>query len=78
MKKKFLIAGIGIALFAILFSIQLKPKILNSQCVGCGDCIIYCPVNCISIQTDGKAVIDTEKCINCKLCVTTCTFNAIK
>lgn len=41
----------------------------NVKCVGCLDCIPYCPVAAIGQSTDGKTVsIDAERCTECGLC----------
>lgn len=61
-----------------LFSFsQKKPIVWQERCVGCQDCISYCPVNAISF-INSKASINQQKCIDCKLCLTTCAYKAIK
>lgn len=42
-------------------------KILEERCVGCGTCLVFCPMRAIKIQ-ENKAVIDTEKCVECGVC----------
>lgn len=37
------------------------------KCVGCGNCVPYCPVSAIKI-IDRKAVIDQEVCVECGTC----------
>jgi len=39
----------------------------ESKCVGCEDCIEYCPVGAISIQEE-RAVIDRDECVECGVC----------
>jgi Fe-S-cluster-containing hydrogenase component 2 len=53
-----------------------KPSVITqSQCVGCGDCLLVCPVKAITMIR-GKAVIDPTKCIGCKLCHYICSYGA--
>ena len=46
-------------------------------CIGCGACVATCPVEAISLDEAGKAVIDAEKCIHCGACKATCPVEAI-
>ncbi len=50
----------------------------KEKCIGCGSCVNMCPVNAISFDKDGKAVIDKEKCIKCLTCENICPVQAIK
>ena len=50
----------------------------KEKCIGCGSCVNMCPVNAISFDSDGKAVIDKEKCIKCLTCENICPVQAIK
>lgn len=53
-------------------------KILGDVCVGCGECIIFCPLKAIEIN-DAIAVIDTDKCVECFNCVRNgCPVDAIQ
>ncbi|MGN0961790.1 MAG: 4Fe-4S binding protein [Christensenellales bacterium] len=49
----------------------------SNTCVGCGTCVGACPVNAISFDANGKAVIDQEICIHCGTCEGVCPVNAI-
>jgi Fe-S-cluster-containing hydrogenase component 2 len=78
MKRKIIIfTAIFLFLFTLFSTAQKKPVVWQEKCVGCSDCVSYCPVKAISI-IHGKARIDQQKCIDCKLCLTTCTYKAIK
>ncbi len=46
-------------------------------CLGCGACMSMCPVGAISMDEDGKAVIDKSICIKCKTCEGICPVGAI-
>lgn len=56
---------------------ERKPKVIDENCVGCSSCIAVCPVDAITINADGKAVIDQDLCINCGLCIEVCPHEAI-
>ena len=47
------------------------------KCIGCKQCIPYCPTNAISIK-EKKAVINQEKCTECGVCyrAEVCKVNA--
>jgi len=57
----------------------------TTLCDACGICAKACPVDCIYIETDGKAKerfmtrysIDFNKCIWCSLCTENCHANSI-
>ncbi|MDD6079266.1 MAG: SP_1767 family glycosyltransferase [bacterium] len=53
--------------------IQLIDK---KNCVGCGNCAIVCPKNCITMQADKEGflypTISTQNCIDCHLCEKAC------
>ncbi|TFG03673.1 MAG: 4Fe-4S dicluster domain-containing protein [Promethearchaeota archaeon] len=54
-------------------------KIKEDRCIGCGQCVVVCPVQAITL-IDNKAVIDKEKCVECSVCLRSanCPSNAIK
>jgi|Deesub1362A_J573_1020465.scaffolds.fasta_scaffold03217_3 NAD-dependent dihydropyrimidine dehydrogenase PreA subunit len=41
-------------------------KIDEEKCIGCGNCVPYCPVSAISLNE--KAEIDRERCVECGVC----------
>lgn len=49
----------------------------KSKCISCGTCVAICPVDAISFDKDGKAVIDKNICIHCGTCQASCPVNAI-
>ena len=50
----------------------------KKKCISCGACLNVCPVDAISWDIDGKAIIDYNKCIKCLTCEGVCPVNAIK
>jgi NAD-dependent dihydropyrimidine dehydrogenase PreA subunit len=54
-------------------------KIKEDRCIGCGQCVVVCPVQAIKL-IDKKAVIDKYLCVECSVCLRSanCPSNAIK
>lgn len=49
-----------------------------SKCNGCGKCVDFCNFNAISINGDGRVVVDKEICKGCGACETLCPESAVK
>lgn len=56
---------------------DVKPFVNSSLCIGCGTCLEWCPVQAISFDEEGRAVISSERCIGCGECRVTCPEGAI-
>ncbi|MDZ7263775.1 MAG: DUF362 domain-containing protein [candidate division KSB1 bacterium] len=56
---------------------SMKPRINIARCTGCGQCIIWCPENAITM-TGSFAAINEKICIGCGECLTVCHFEAVK
>ena len=54
-----------------------RPKLRESECVGCAKCANICPAGAITMQ-DKKAVINRDKCIRCFCCQEFCPTGAMK
>ena len=52
--------------------------VIPGDCIGCQLCVGTGPVDAISMNDCGKAVIDPELCINCGICASNCPVSAIK
>ncbi len=52
---------------------------VSNQCRGCVSraCMAVCPKGAISVDKDGKSVIDRDKCIKCGRCKAACPYDAI-
>ncbi|MGE5618717.1 MAG: DUF362 domain-containing protein [Sphingomonadaceae bacterium] len=42
-------------------------RVDQDTCIGCGECLPYCPVGAIALK-DGVAVADQELCVECGVC----------
>ena len=56
---------------------DVSPKVKEEKCIGCGDCILRCASNAISM-IETKAYISSKKCIGCGECILTCANRAIQ
>lgn len=54
----------------------IRPYIVRSKCVDCGECVRICPINCISRDVR----IDYKRCkyVRCMKCVEACRYGAIR
>lgn len=53
-----------------------KPKIVEENCVSCGQCIKNCAQDAIEFNENRKAFIIYDKCVGCGQCVAVCQFDA--
>jgi NADH-quinone oxidoreductase subunit F len=56
----------------------LKFEVVESACKKCGLCFKICPVDAVTWEKGGLAVIDKEKCTKCTSCYDACRFMAIE
>ncbi len=48
----------------------------QEKCTGCGECVVACPLEAISMKND-KAQVDPDTCGGCGACVDVCPAGAI-
>lgn len=48
----------------------------KSKCIGCGACVVECPVEALDL-VDGLVVVDPAKCIDCGKCVKVCPTDTL-
>ena len=41
---------------------------INEKCVGCGNCHAVCTMGAISLDRNGRSVVDQDKCVECSTC----------
>lgn len=56
---------------------DLRPKVQEASCIGCGSCVEHCPTGAAKLGNSGKALIDAEACIGCGDCTAVCPSGAI-
>ncbi|MFZ5516206.1 MAG: DUF362 domain-containing protein [Candidatus Zhuqueibacterota bacterium] len=56
---------------------SVSPSIDVAKCNGCGQCLLWCPENAITMN-GSVAVINRKICIGCGECLTVCHFGAVK
>lgn len=54
----------------------MKFAISESQCVECGACRRYCPVDCIAYENLQHRVL-LEQCVGCTICYAVCPADAV-
>jgi F420-non-reducing hydrogenase iron-sulfur subunit len=56
---------------------SLKVRANADLCIGCGNCVFYCPWGAPSLVSPGSVRIDLDKCHGCGLCVSMCPAFAL-
>lgn len=57
---------------------EWMPRIDQSKCTGCGECITVCPTGTLGWQNDKAALLHPELCTYCTVCEDVCPVNAIE
>ncbi len=53
------------------------PKILEELCIGCGHCVMACPLGVLKIEDKISKVINPEACDSEGRCICACPQRAI-
>jgi MinD superfamily P-loop ATPase len=53
------------------------PALDETRCVGCGDCVLLCPTNCLEMAGPLPWLPRPARCISCALCVLACPVDAL-
>ena len=59
----------------------VSPKVKNSKCIACGDCVANCAhkaISLVKVNDKKKAKIDPDKCVGCAECILVCPQQAIQ
>jgi ferredoxin len=40
----------------------------KTKCVGCGNCHAICPMEAISLDENGKSIVNQDECVECSTC----------
>ena len=56
----------------------LKFEVVENACKKCGLCFKICPVDAVTWEKGGVAIIDKNKCTKCTSCYDACRFMAIE
>ena len=51
---------------------------IGRDCVACGNCVKYCPLNTIAVHKGLYAVVDEDKCVGCGKCAKACPAEVIR
>jgi len=55
-----------------------KPKLIEANCIKCGECVEICPSGAATMSADDYPVYDLVKCIGCAQCIAMCPEMALK
>jgi ferredoxin len=46
----------------------VSMEIDKNKCVGCGNCHAVCTMGVITLDTDGKSIVNQDECVECSTC----------
>jgi formate hydrogenlyase subunit 6/NADH:ubiquinone oxidoreductase subunit I len=53
------------------------PALDETRCVGCGDCVLLCPTDCLEMAGVLPWLPRPGSCVSCTLCVLICPVEAL-
>jgi NAD-dependent dihydropyrimidine dehydrogenase PreA subunit len=53
------------------------PRLDETRCTGCGDCVAVCPVDCLEMSGPLPWLPRPADCVSCALCAVICPAQAI-
>jgi NAD-dependent dihydropyrimidine dehydrogenase PreA subunit len=53
------------------------PALDETRCIGCGDCVLLCPADCLEMTGPLPWLPRPAHCISCVLCVVVCPTQAL-
>ena len=62
----------------VLDRLRPHPLFQHEQCVGCRDCVNSCPPQALSMNAQGRPVVDLDACIRCFCCQELCPRQAVE
>jgi NAD-dependent dihydropyrimidine dehydrogenase PreA subunit len=54
------------------------PRVDESRCTGCGDCVVACPTDCLEMRGPLPRLARPGHCISCSLCALVCPDDALR
>ncbi len=57
---------------------SLKVVVDSNKCIGCGNCVYFCPYDAARLESPGVARFDLDACHGCGLCVALCPAMALE
>ena len=52
--------------------------VIEDKCVGCGECVKYCPMSVFEVLNRKAVPIEQDICLECGTCIRNCPEKAIK